>query len=94
MGFKEIYLLSMDHNYICNYESNYRFYQNGIHQNNEVERIIKGDSRTKHLSFGMYNIFQQYELLSNNSHTRIYNSSRNSLLDVFKYVQFNESMIN
>ena len=94
MGFKEIYLLSMDHNYICNNESNYRFYQNGIHQNNEVERTIKGASRTKHLSFGEYKIFHQYELLSNNSHTNIYNSSINSLLDVFKDVQFNESMIN
>jgi hypothetical protein len=84
----------MDHNYICNKESDYRFYKNGIHQNNEVERTIKGASRTKHLSFGMYKIFQQYELLSNNSQTKIYNSSRHSLLDVFKYVQFNESMIN
>ena len=94
MGFKEIYLLSMDHNYICNYESNYRFYQNGIHQNNEVERTIKGASRTKHLSFGEYKIFHQYELLSNNSHTNIYNSSINSLLDVFKYVKLNESIMN
>ena len=94
MGFKEIYLLSMDHNYICNNESNYRFYQNGIHQNNEVERTIKGASRTKHLSFGEYKIFHQYELLSNNSHTNIYNSSINSLLDVFKYVKFNESIVN
>ena len=94
MGFKEIYLLSMDHNYICNNESNYRFYQNGIHQNNESERIVKGTSLTKHLSFGMYKIFHQYELLSNNSHTKIYNSSRNSLLDVFKYVKFNEFIMN
>ena len=94
MGFKEIYLLSMDHNYICNNESNYRFYQNGIHQNNEVERTIKGASRTKRLFFGEYKIFHQYELLSNNSHTNIYNSSINSLLDVFKYVKFNESIMN
>ena len=94
MGFKEIYLLSVDHNYICNNESNYRFYQNGIHQNNESERITKGASRTKHLSFGEYKIFHQYELLSNNSHTNIYNSSRNSLLDVFKYAKFNESIMN
>ena len=94
MGFKEIYLLSMDHNYICNNESNYRFYQNGIHQNNEVERTIKGASRTKHLSFGEYKIFHQCELLSNISHTNIYNSSINSLLDVFKYVKFNESIMN
>jgi hypothetical protein len=28
MGFKEIYLLSMDHEHICNNESNYRFYKN------------------------------------------------------------------
>ena len=93
MGFSEIYLLGMDHNYICNKESVYRFYKNGIHQNNEVERIITGASRTKHLSFGMYKIFQQYELLSNNSYTKIYSSSKDSLLDVFKYVQFNESII-
>ena len=94
MGFSEIYLLGMDHNYICNNESNYRFYKNGIHQNNEVERIIKGYSRTKHLSFGMYKIFQQYELLTNNSHTKIYNSSRNSLLDVFNYVTLEEVINN
>jgi len=93
MGFSEIYLLGMDHNYICNNESNYRFYKNGIHQNNEVERIIKSASRTKHLSFGMYKIFHQYELLSNNSYTKIYSSSKDSLLDVFKYVQFNEPPI-
>ena len=93
MGFSEIYLLGMDHNYICNNESNYRFYKNGIHQNNEEERIIKGYSRTKHLSFGMYKIFQQYELLTNNSHTKIYNSSRNSLLDIFNYVEL-EDVIN
>ena len=94
MGFSEIYLLGMDHNYICNNESYYRFYKNGIHQKNEDEKILKGASLTKHLSFSMYNIFHQYELLSNNSHTKIYNSSRDSLLDVLKYVQFNESMIN
>ena len=90
MGFSEIYLLGMDHNYICNNESNYRFYQKGIHQNNEDERTIKDASRTKHLSFGMYKIFHQYELLSNNSNAKIYNISKNSLLDVFKYVTFKD----
>jgi len=90
MGFNEIYLLGMDHNYIINNEKNYRFYQNGIHQNNEMERTIKDASRNKHLSFGMYKIINQYELLSNNSHTKIYNSSRSSLLDVFKYVPFKD----
>ena len=90
MGFNEIYLMGMDHNYICNNKSNYRFYKDGIHQNNEEKRIIKDTSLTKHLSFGMYKIFNQYELLSNNSYTKIYNTSRNSLLDIFEYVTFKD----
>ena len=76
----------MDHNYICNKESDYRFYKNGIHQKNEDERLIKDSSRTKHVSLGMYKIFSQYELLSDNSDTKILNTSKDTLLDVFKYV--------
>tara|TARA_B100001250_G_scaffold275318_1_gene237827 strand:- start:463 stop:1335 length:873 start_codon:yes stop_codon:yes gene_type:complete len=90
MGFSEIYLLGMDHNYICNNKSNYRFYKDGIHQNDEDERMLKDTSLTKHLSFSMYKIFHQYELLSNNSDTEIYNTSRNSLLDIFEYVTFKD----
>ena len=93
MGFSEIYLLGMDHNYICNKESDYRFYKNAIHQKNEDKRLIKDSSRTKHASLGIYKIFSQYELLTNNSHTKIYNSSRNSLLDIFNYVEL-EDVIN
>ena len=94
MGFSEIYLLGMDHNYICNKESDYRFYKNGIHQKNEDKRLIKDSSRTKHTSLGIYNIFSQYELLSDNSDTIILNTSKDTLLDVFKYVIFSESIIN
>jgi len=90
MGFSEIYLLGMDHDYICNNESNCRFYKNGIHQNNESNRITKGSSRTKKESLGIYKVFSQYELLLKNSNTKIYNTSRNSLLDVFNYVTFND----
>ena len=90
MGFSEIYLVGMDHNYICNKESDYRFYKNGIHQNNESERITKGSSRTKKESLGIYKVFSQYELLLKYSNTKIYNISNNSLLDVFKFVTFND----
>ncbi len=90
MGFSEIYLLGMDHNYICNNKSNYRFYKDGIHQNDEDERMLKDTSLTKHLSFSIYKVFHQYELLSNNSDTEIYNTSRNSLLDIFEYVTFKD----
>ncbi len=94
MGFSEIFLLGMDHNYICNKESDYRFYKNGIHQKNEDKRVIKDSSRTKHASLGIYNIFSQYELLSDNSDTIILNTSKDTLLDVFKYVIFSESIMN
>jgi hypothetical protein len=94
MGFREIYLIGMDHNYICNDKNNYRFYQDGIHQKNEEERTVKDTSLTKHLSLGMYKIFNQYELLSNESHTKIYNTSRNSLLDIFEYITLEEVINN
>jgi hypothetical protein len=86
MGFSEIYLLGMDHNYICHKESDYRFYKNAIHQKDEDKRTIKESSRTKHASLGIYKIFSQYELLSDNSDTLILNTSNNTLLDIFKYV--------
>ena len=92
MGFSEIYLLGMDHNHICNNESNYRFYQNGIHQNNESERELGESSFIKHVSLGIYKVFSQYELLSNNSNSKIYNTSRNSLLDVFDFLTLSESI--
>jgi len=92
MGFSEIYLLGMDHNHICNNESNYRFYQNAIHQNNESERELGESSHTKHVSLGIYKVFSQYELLSNNSNSKIYNTSKNSLLDVFDFLTLSESI--
>ena len=90
MGFNEIYLLGMDHNYICNKKNNKRFYQNGLHQNNEEERILKGSSEVKHSSKALYNIFSQYEILKNNTSKQIYNISNNSLLDVFDYVKLSD----
>ena len=90
MGFNEIYMLGMDHNYICNNKSKKRFYQNGIHQYNEDERLLKGSSEVKHSSIALYNIFSQYEILKNNTSKQIYNISNNSLLDVFDYVKLSD----
>mgnify|MGYP000527634935 CR=1 FL=1 len=55
MGFSEIYLLGVDHNYICkDVESNFRFYKSSIHQNNEISRMkhVKSDLLLKSLEFG------------------------------------------
>ena len=90
MGFDEIYMLGMDHNYICNKKSKKRFYQNGIHQHNEEERLLKGSSEVKHSSKALYNIFSQYEMLKNNTSNRIYNISDYSLLDVFDYAKLSD----
>jgi len=90
MGFNEIYMLGMDHNYICNNKGKKRFYQNGIHQYNEEERLLKGSSEVKHSSKALYNIFSQYEMLKKNTSKRIYNISENSLLDVFDYAKLSD----
>jgi len=90
MGFNDIYMLGMDHNYICNKKSKKRFYQNGIHQYNEEERLLKGSSGVKQESKALYNIFSQYEMLKNNTSKRIYNISKNSLLDVFDYAKLKD----
>ena len=90
MGFSEIYLLGMDHNYICNKEKDFRFYENGIHQKNEEERILKGSSGIKHMSKGLYKIFNQYELIKINTSRKIFNISNNSILDIFDYVNLRD----
>ena len=73
-----------------NNKSKKRFYQNGIHQYNEEERLLKGSSEVKHESSALYNIFSQYEILKKNTSKQIYNISNNSLLDVFDYVKLSD----
>ena len=90
MGFSEIYMLGMDHNYICNKKNKKRFYQDGIHQLNEDQRLLKGSSEVKHSSKALYNIFSQYEMLKKNTSKRIYNISENSLLDVYDYAKMSD----
>ena len=39
MGFDEIYLLGMDHNYMCKSEVDSRFYKHSIHQKDQIKRM-------------------------------------------------------
>ena len=49
MGFDEIYLVGMDHNYMCiQKENDYRFYKNALHQKDEVKRSLKNSSYIRH----------------------------------------------
>jgi hypothetical protein len=88
MGFDEIYLLGVDHNYICiSSEKQYRFYKNSIHQENENERmkLKKSDEL-----LGTAKVFLENELISENMNVKIFNCSAASLLNMFEKKSFSE----
>ncbi|MGF7404798.1 hypothetical protein [Campylobacter concisus] len=93
MGFKEIYLLGVDHNYIClKNEESFRFYKTSIHQHNEQRRmcIKKSDE-----FFSTGKVFLEKELIAENfKNGKIFNCSVDSLLNMFEYKRLNSLMIN
>ncbi|KIM06045.1 MAG: hypothetical protein KN64_00630 [Sulfurovum sp. AS07-7] len=87
MGFNEIYLLGVDHNYIClQKEENFRFYKSAIHQQNEHERM---NYKKSDEFFGTGKVFLEKELIATNcKSSQIINCSMESLLDMFEKVEF------
>ena len=88
MGFEEIYLVGMDHNYMCiRKESDYRFYKNVLHQKEEHKRMkfTKKDEFT-----GTGKVFMFYELIKQNTNKRIFNCSNESLLDIYPFKNLSE----
>lgn len=90
MGFDEIYLLGMDHNYMCMSEKDWRFYKDAIHQEDEVKRSMNGKSHVQHDFIAAGKIFKHYQSLKDNSNCKIYNTSNISLLDIFEYKKLGE----
>lgn len=91
MGFDEIYLLGMDHNYMCKSEVDSRFYKHSIHQKDQIKRMsdmYNYKSYNKILLRGMVQIFNHYQILNKNSNCKIYNTSKDSLLDIFDFRNF------
>ena len=86
MGFDEIYLLGIDHNYIClQKEENYRFYKSAIHQQNEEERMNYKQSDS---FFGTGRVFREKEIIAEyNKSGRIFNCSKDSLLNMFEKME-------
>jgi hypothetical protein len=83
MGFKEIYLLGVDHNYIClQKEESYRFYRSAVHQENEHGRM----KLKKSVEFeGTAKVFLEKELIADNClESTIFNCSEDSLLNMFE----------
>ena len=97
MGFDEIYLLGMDHNYVCKSKGDFRFYKNSIHQKDEEKRFIdmtNYKSYNKILLEWTGHIFNHYQILNENSNCKIYNTSNESLLDVFDFRNFKKIVEN
>jgi hypothetical protein len=104
MGFDEIYLLGMDHDYFL-YEdqSQMRMYSSAKHQKNEFERMYCGEKDQKNESkrslgntfyvnefLRQYNIFSKYKAFDDNTKSKIFNASNGGVLKVFQKVKFKD----
>lgn len=90
MGFDEIYLVGMDHNYLCNSEKCSRFYKPGLHQKDERKRSLQGASYNRCTSIAMGKIFTQYDIFLHNTSANIYNLSKDSWVDMFEFRTLND----
>lgn len=90
MGFDEIYLLGMDHDYfLYDDESQMRMYDSAKHQNNEFERSF-GDTFYIKEFLRQYNIFSKYKAFKDNSKSKIYNASNGGILKIFSKVKYED----
>lgn len=97
MGFKEIYLLGADHDWILKYYSNESIY---FYENNNLSKNEDSvnDSWKKHENIfpileSYYKKWQHYISLKNYAeanHIKIYNATDGGMLDVFQRVSFQD----
>ena len=86
MGFDEIYLLGMDHNYVLYDDvADMRMYARAIHQEKEKNRTTV-DYINEFKS--LYEIFYKYNMLDQLSDAKIYNASSGGILKLFPRVKF------
>ena len=90
MGFEEIYLVGMDHDYfLYENESEMRMYKKALHQNNEFAKIFKDEFYIEEFN-RQYKIFKKYRALDMHSASKIYNASSGGILKVFPRVKLSE----
>lgn len=89
MGFREIYLLGVDHNYVCLRDhSKHRFFSDAIHQVDERKRMGLSKSG-EFFNTGM--VFKEAELIAEYCEgVKIFNCSLDSLLGMFDYVSLQD----
>lgn len=87
MGFKEIYLLGCDFDYICNLDQkDSHFFKHKSHEK-EVASLSKNSEETlkQRMGYGMYRVLKVYnEIKKIKKNTKIINLSPTSLIDVFE----------
>lgn len=90
MGFDEIYLLGMDHDYfLYENESQMRMYSSAKHQKDEFKRVFGDTFHTKEF-LRQYNIFTKYRAFDEYSQSKIFNASDGGILKVFPRVSFKD----
>jgi hypothetical protein len=95
LGFDEIYLLGIDHSYLSfNNPASYRFYgeNSNLKRSREIKRNeeIHRKSQNTIILEGTHLAFEQYNLISENTTTGIFNLSKQSILDIFPRKEFDE----
>lgn len=83
MGFGTVTLVGMDHDYfLYESESDMRFYDSAVHQENEMERIFQGRFYEEEL-LRQYRIFRHYRNIQQVSDMTIQRASSRGLLRIF-----------
>jgi hypothetical protein len=86
MGFDEIILLGMDHDYFLHAkQSEMRMYKTALHQEKEIERV-HGDDFCINELLRQHIIFKKYRSFDKKSNIKIYNASSGGILNIFERV--------
>ena len=97
MGFKEIYLLGIDHSYLSIADANnHRFYEANKSKNESREKHnnvdLSGESMNSIILRGTYETFRQYALFEKFAPAKITNLSHKSLIDIFEKKDYLETL--
>jgi hypothetical protein len=93
LGFKEIYLLGVDHSWILHYGESRHFYEEHQHklvQLNYSEWIEEDIGKEFESNAILWQIYRKIRTYAHENDIRIINLTKNSLLDIFPKMNLNE----
>lgn len=97
MGFKEIYLLGVDHNYMSQVDGKGKIHHNDGVKSNHFAGVeeLRGNGNVAHVVFNPDTSTEAYVLArqyAKDRNVKIYNATRGGKLEVFERVDFDELM--